>query len=80
MFHIRYRVNGEVHARRLARRYSYSSAQLIANRHDWRQQARDHFRSVSPSRVSPQIEDIIEISLHDGHTLLQRISFKGPNE
>lgn len=75
MFTIRYKVNGEVRSRRLARYHNYSSAQLIENRHDWRRQARDHFRSVSPSRVSPQVEDITELTLYSGHLLLQRVTF-----
>lgn len=76
MFHIKYRVNGEVMSRRLARRHSYSSGLLIEHRHDWRRQALDHYRSVNTSRVTPQLEDILEITLYDGVTLLQRVPFK----
>lgn len=79
---IKYRVNGEVRSRRLCRR-NLDVNQFLGERNSLRREARDHFHSVSGSRVGPGIEDILTLELWGGNTLLQRINFPlhgGDNE
>lgn len=71
---IKYRVNGEVRTRRLCRR-NLTTQQFLENRHPLRREARDHFHSISGSRVSPATEDIITLELWDGHCLMSRFDF-----
>lgn len=71
---IKYRVNGEVRTRRLCRR-NLTTQQFLENRHLLRREARDHFHSISGSRVSPATEDIATLELWDGHCLMFRFSF-----
>lgn len=71
---IKYRVNGEVRTRRLCRR-NLTTQQFLENRHPLRREARDHFHSISGSRVSPATEDILTLELWDGHCLMFRVGF-----
>lgn len=75
MYHIRYKVNGETLPRRLARRQNYSLQRFLEERHDLRREALDHYRSVNTSRVTPQLEDVIELRLYNGHELISSHSF-----